>query len=282
MKEITLLANAKLNLYLDITGRRADGYHLLETVMQSVDLCDVVSVRLCGEGITVSCSDPRIPGGEANICYKAARAFFGTAGISAGAEIYIEKRIPSGAGMGGGSADAAAVLRGLNTLYGAALSDEELSRAALSVGADVPFCLFGGTKLCRGIGELMEDIPPVRDVCFLVIMPQFTCPTGEAYRRWDSAPLSPRGLLAAFLEGGAYSPEKMYNVFETLYDDARIENIRQRLLIEGGAKGAMMTGSGAAVFGIFEGEDAASKAAALFPQCFSAVCRPSGQSVKAL
>ena len=122
MNEVSLLANAKLNLYLDITGRREDGYHLLETVMQSVDLCDFVTISLGGEGVRVSCSDPLIPQDEGNICYKAAAAFFNEIKESGGAEIHIEKRIPHGAGLGGGSADAAAVLLGLNQLCGGVIS----------------------------------------------------------------------------------------------------------------------------------------------------------------
>lgn len=276
MSHITLSARAKLNLYLDITGRRADGYHLLETVMQSVSLADRVSITLyeCGRGITASCSDPLLPRDEENLAGKAARLFMDEAGECAGADIRIEKRIPSGAGMGGGSADAAAVLFGLNRLYGERLSDERLSALALKCGADVPFCLFGGTKLCKGIGEQMEDIAPVRGVFFLVVMPDFSCPTGEAYRKWDSAPLPPRGKLADFLEEGISCPENMHNVFEVLYSDPRIEKIRRRLLIEGGAKGAGLTGSGAAVFGIFTDRESAEKAAGLFPERFTAVCTP--------
>lgn len=276
---IALEARAKLNLYLDITGRRADGYHLLETVMQSISLADRVEITLKAGGISVSCSDSTLPQDGDNIAGKAARLFFEAAGISEGAKIHIEKRIPSGAGMGGGSADAAAVLYGLNVLYEKPLSSERLAELALLCGADVPFCLFGGTKLCRGIGEVMEDLPPIGECFFLVVMPEFTCPTGAAYKKWDSSPLPPRGWLEDFLENGIGCPEYMYNVFETLYEDPRIEKIRRRLLIEGGAKGAGLTGSGAAIFGIFPDRKSAQKAAALFPDRFTAVCSPESRGI---
>lgn len=277
MEKVTLLANAKLNLYLDITGRRADGYHLLETVMQSVDLCDVVTVTR-GEKISVTCTDPNIPSGEGNICHRAALAFFGRAGDGFGAEVRIDKRIPSGAGMGGGSADAAAALRGLNALAGNALSEEELLRAALTVGADVPFCLCGGTRVCRGIGELMESAPPITEGCYLVVKPQYSCPTGAAYASYDSAPREPKNALSQFITSGADYAGRLYNVFEELYADERTERIKRRLL-SAGARGASLTGSGSAVFGVFVDESAAGSAAELFPQCFTAVCRPCAAGV---
>ncbi|MDE6727293.1 MAG: 4-(cytidine 5'-diphospho)-2-C-methyl-D-erythritol kinase, partial [Oscillospiraceae bacterium] len=181
---ITLIAHAKINLFLDITGKLANGYHLLETVMQSVDLSDIVSVEQ-SDGITVSCSDPEIPENDGNICYKAAELFFELLGHRGGADIYIDKRIPHGAGLGGGSADAAAVLRGLNKLYGKPFDDETLLALAARVGADVPFCLVGGTKLCSGIGEVMTDTEPYPQRHFLIVKPDFECDTKAAYADYD-------------------------------------------------------------------------------------------------
>lgn len=276
---ITLKAHAKLNLYLDITGRRNDGYHLLETVMQSISLCDRVTVAAVGGEINVTCDAPHIPVGSGNICHKAARLYLDEIHCADGADISIEKRIPSGAGMGGGSADAAAVLLGLNMLYDNAVSGQRLAELALMCGADVPFCLCGGTKLCRGIGE---EITPLADMAqgkyFVVVMPDFTCPTGEAYKKWDASPLPVWGKLDAFLEEGMECPENMYNVFEVLYSDKRIEKTRQKLLIEGGANAAMLTGSGAAVFGVFSDEETAQRAAGLF--CgFAKVCVPTRSGI---
>lgn len=267
-----LNAYAKLNLYLDITGRRADGYHLLETVMQSVSLADEVTVVVsAGSGITLSCSREDIPSDSRNTAYRAAELFLQRAGASGSVCIDIEKNIPSGAGMGGGSADAAAVLKALNAAFDEPLSEAELLEIAAQVGADVPFCLVGGAKLCRGIGEEMSDITPAEGA-FLVVKPEFGCPTGEAYRRYDESPLEIHGGLERFSAGlpGDYAPE-MYNVFQRLYADERIERICARLT-ELGAKGAMLTGSGSAVFGVFDGESGAQRACGEFPGCFTAVC----------
>lgn len=271
MKEITLTAYAKLNLYLDITGRRDDGYHLLETVMQSVSLADYVKIALKESGgISVSCSDPRIPANEGNICHKAARLFFEEIG-GGSADIHIEKRIPSGAGMGGGSTDAAAVLKGLNELCGGVLGEQRLHELAARVGADVPFCLYGGTKLCRGIGDIISEAPPIGECAFLVVMPDHACSTAEAYRKYDSSPLPPKGALEEFISSGGEYWRHLYNVFEELYGDPKISEITDRLR-SAGALGAALTGSGAAVFGIFEDADRAAAAAKAFPTLFSAVC----------
>lgn len=182
--------------------------------------------------------------------------------------------------MGGGSADAAAVLKALNTAFGEPLSESELLGIAAQVGADVPFCLIGGTKLCRGIGEQMSDIPVTEGV-FLVVKPEFGCPTGEAYRKYDESPLEIHGGLERFTAGlpGNYAPE-MYNVFQRLYSDKRIEDICARLTTLG-AKGAMLTGSGSAVFGVFDNEANAKRASGEFPGCFTAVsgCVREGVSI---
>ncbi len=277
---MTVIANAKLNLYLDIVGTREDGYHLLETVMQSITLSDVLDIDITdGDGIELSCDRADIPSDERNIAYKAARAYLNAADIKAKVHISIQKRIPSGAGMGGGSADAAAVLAALNKHFGA-LDRERLFETALSVGADVPFCLAGGTKICKGIGELISDAPKVKGCAFLVVMPDFTCPTGEAYRKYDSAPIAARNDFSEFSESlsdGGFA-DKMYNAFEVLYADERIEAIKARL-IEAGAMGAMLTGSGAAVFGVFSDETAAAKAAQSFPMNFTSVCCPTENGI---
>lgn len=260
---LTLLAYAKINLFLDITGKRADGYHLLETVMQSVDLPDIVTLELADSGITVSSSDPTVPENEGNICYKAAKLFFALLGKSGGASVRIDKRIPLGAGLGGGSADAAAVLRGLNELSGEPFDEETLLGLAAKVGADVPFCMVGGTKLCRGIGELMSDEKPYPAHCFLIVKPDFGVDTKTAYAEYDRSPLPQRERNA----------NGYYNVFRAIYKNDELDNIVQKL-IELGADGAELTGSGSTVFGAFSAEDKAAAAAKLFPSCFTAVCRP--------
>lgn len=260
---LTLIAHAKINTFLDITGKRADGYHLLETVMQSIDLADIVTVKLTGSGMTVSCSDPTVPENEGNICYKAADLFFTLLGKHGGADIYIDKRIPHGAGLGGGSADAAAVLRGLNELYDKPFDEEDILKIAAKTGADVPFCMTGGTKLCRGIGEEMEDTAPLHTHYYLIVKPDFGCDTRSAYGKYDKAPVPRKERCVG----------EFYNVFRELYKNEQINGIVQRLK-DLGAHGAELTGSGSAVFGAFMYEREAAAAAKKFPNCFTAVCRP--------
>lgn len=273
MTELTVIANAKLNLYLDITGKRPDGYHLIESVMQSVDLSDFLTIKR-DTSLRVNCSDPLIPQNEGNICHKAAKLFFEEIGAAdSGAEIFIEKRIPHGAGLGGGSADAAAALIGLNRLYGGAVSEKRLSEIGAKVGADVPFCMTGGVKICTGIGELLRDAEPFPERVFLVVMPDFRCDTKSAYVRYDAAKLPKKGGLAELVNSGKAFPKKMYNVFQKLYADERIEKLCERL-IACGAEGASLSGSGAAVFGVFTSADKAANAARSFPDFFTAVCKP--------
>lgn len=265
---ITLIAHAKINLFLDITGKRDDGYHLLETVMQSVDLSDIVTVELTNSGITADCSDPTVPKNEGNICFKAAERFFSLLGESGGAKIHIDKRIPHGSGLGGGSADAAAVLLGLNELSGQPFDEETLLKLAAQIGADVPFCMVGGTKLCRGIGEVMSAEQPYPAACFLIVKPDFGCDTKSAYADYDRSSVPRRERRA-----GEY-----YNVFRAIYQNERLNAIVERLT-ELGADGAELTGSGSAVFGAFSDEETAKTAARQFPECFTAVCKPMSRGI---
>jgi len=281
VEEITLCAYAKLNLYLDITGKREDGYHTLETVMQSVDLADLVTVRKRSEGISVSCSNPLIPENEGNICHKAAKLFFEAAGLSGGAEIRIEKRIPSGAGLGGGSADAAGALYGLNLLYDNPLSGNELLPVAAKTGADVPFCLLGGTRVCTGIGDEMSgtvELSGLSERCFLVVMPDFALSTKSAYSLYDENPLPSKNGLQGFLSDEGGFAGKLYNVFGALYSDKRINDIAKGLE-SAGAECACLTGSGSAVYGVFSEYGKALFAARSFPQYFTCVCKPTNTGI---
>lgn len=272
-EKITIAAHAKLNLYLDIVGTRADGYHLLETVLQSVDLCDIVEVSAARERISVSCSNPEIPTGEKNICHKAAKRFAERVGGNFGAEIHIEKRIPDGAGLGGGSADAAAVLYALNELNGLPMRSDELLQLAAEIGADVPFCLTGGLAVCRGIGEEIEPLKPLPELFYLIVKPNFRCPTQDAYKLYDKAPVPARNALEAFCNAGLRYPELLYNVFEEVYGSLEISSIKTKLR-EKGALGALLTGSGSAVFGVYETALQAASAAREFPEMFTAVAKP--------
>lgn len=272
-EKITVMARAKLNLYLDIVGRRNDGYHILETVLQSVDLCDIVEVTAAREGIAVSCSNPEIPQGDGNICHKAAKRFLERVDGNFGVDIHIEKRIPDGAGLGGGSADAAAVLYALNELNGLPMRPDELLKLAAEIGADVPFCLTGGLAVCRGIGEVIEPMSPLPERFYVIVKPNFRCPTQAAYKLWDSKPVPSKNALEAFCDAGSRYPEMLYNVFEEIYGNPEISAIKAKL-IETGALGALLTGSGSAVFGVYKTAQEAASAARAFPEMFTAVASP--------
>ena len=263
MEQIFLKACAKLNLFLDITGKCENGYHLIKSVMQSVDIFDRVSVKKSSE-ISVKCSESALDG-EHNLAHKAAALFFGQTGTAGGAEIYIEKRIPMQAGMAGGSADAAAVLYGLNRLYEAKLSAGELCAMGARLGADLPFCLCGGTMLCEGIGERLSPLPELSDCFFVIVKPEIGMSTAESYRIYDEHE-------AAGLEHGDFSAmntaleaENIQNVGKALYNALEctvpdsVLKIKSALL-KVGAEGALMTGSGTAVFGIFQSIEKAAAA----------------------
>lgn len=262
-------AYAKVNLTLDVTGRREDGLHTLDTVMQSVALWDEIELTPGGQpGIRLQCSRDYIPVDNGNTAFRAARYFFQKIGLqNEGLTIAINKRIPSRAGMGGGSTDAAAVLRALNKIYGANLPIETLWDLATRVGADVPFCIEGGTCRCTGIGEIIQpiaELPP----CFLVICkPPAGMSTLRAYALLDKYPMShsygtPRMVEA--LEKGSLlkAAQSLSNRFEETLRLVQVRDIKKSLL-SAGALGAVMTGSGSAVYGIFDSEPAARNAAHL-------------------
>ena len=281
MKSITLPARAKLNLTLDILRKRPDGYHDLQMVMQTVSLHDDVTVALTeGEGVLCRCGD--IPGDESNLAVKAARAFFAETGIAPrGLDIDITKRIPAQAGMAGGSADGAAVLRALQTLLIPELANAELERIGALVGSDVPYCVRGGTRLATGRGEILRDAPPLPDCGIAICKPEFSIRTPELFARIDArrSAVHPDtealwgALAAGDLPGAAL---RMYNVFEDVLPPrcGEIYELKTELLSLG-ALCAVMTGTGSAVFGIFPDLPAAQAAADAMKsdarECFSAV-----------
>lgn len=265
-------AYAKINLTLDIVGRREDGYHMLETVMQTVSLCDMVSVEKA-DTIEIDCSAEGVPTDEHNTCHKAARLFFEQTGIDDGVKIIIEKHIPSEAGLGGGSSDAAATLCLLNELYGAELTYIELERVAAKVGADVAFCIQGGTALCRGIGEEMTRLESVPKRYVLLVKPDFGVSTPEAYKLFDKKGIQSSAGTKAFvnaLNKGDVPYLHISNDLETALKNDEIAMIRSEL-IDLGAEAAQMTGSGSCVFGLFvnknDAENAQSVMAGKYPFC---------------
>ena len=281
MREQTVLAYAKVNLTLDILRRRPDGYHDLEMVMQSISLHDVVTVRAetGSGGIIVHAGREDLPSGPENIAWKAADAFFRAAGLrSDGVEITIEKNIPAAAGMAGGSADGAAVLRALRDILCPEMPDTELEEIGARVGSDVPFCVHGGTALAEGRGERLTDLPPMPACSMVICKPEFGLSTPKLFGRVRADELKRRpdhdamkaALAAGDLPGVAGS---LCNVFcEVLTEEEALEiaHIRHAML-ENGALNAVMTGSGPTVFGLFEKEAAARAAADLLKEEYAQV-----------
>ena len=284
MKTVHEKAYAKLNISLDVGKRREDGFHEMTMVMQSISLADAVTVTLNDTGrVRARTSLPFIPGDERNLAVKAALCYLEAIGRQGqGAWIEIQKAVPVGAGMGGGSSDAAAVLRAMNALFDHALSTPELEKLSCAVGSDVAFCVAGGTALATGRGEKLEALPPLPDCAFVVCKPEFSISTPELFRKLDQMPLrrhpDTAGLVAAIREGQLGQVcRRMYNVFEDV-DDRRmrtVADIKSRLL-DAGALGAVMTGTGSAVFGVFApGQAMESVCSSLrreYGFCESAVC----------
>lgn len=256
MNSIGIKAPAKINLFLDITGKLNNGYHEIASVMQTIDLFDYVSIEKADK-ITVKCNKGNIDG-ENNIAYKAAKLFFENTGIDSGADIFIDKRIPMQAGMAGGSADAAAVLYGLNRIFDEPLSVEELCRIGAKCGADVPFSLMGGTMLAEGIGDKLSPLPSMPDCWLVIVKPDFGMSTPESYKYYDEHELfalehpDEQNLIHSLEENDLSSLcGSLYNVLEHTVEDSSIDEIKNEML-KHGALGSMMTGSGTAVFGIFD------------------------------
>lgn len=261
MDSISVRACAKLNLFLDITGKRPDGYHTLSSVMQSVDLFDYVKISK-SDSLSVRCSKAELDG-ENNIAYKAAKFFFETAKISSGADIYIKKRIPTEAGLAGGSADAAAVLFGLNRLFEAGLSEAELRKIGAKCGADVPFSLTGGTMLAEGIGDEFTKLSPLPDCWIVIVKPEIGMSTKASYQYYDEhGSETPEHGDASAIVSALESEdlravcEGFYNVLESAVPGGIISDIKDKCA-SCGALGSAMTGSGTAVFGIFDDEEKA-------------------------
>lgn len=255
-------AYAKINLYLSVTGKRPDGYHEIESIMQQVSLCDTVSITkndYSGTNrISVTCTDETIPTDRRNIVWKCAEAFFAAFGITEyDLSIHIVKRIPSAAGLAGGSSDGAAVLKLLNAAYGTNATVEKLCEIGAGIGADIPFCIVGKTCICRGIGELLSPVElPFQPYGVLIVFPGNGVSTPEAYRRLDEcAPDRQIHTLSDVLlpMQNAMTPLNLYNAFERavfpLHDGAAY--LRNRLLGLG-ALTSLMSGSGPSVFGLFE------------------------------
>ena len=274
MKQVTVLAPAKLNLALDVVGLLPNGYHDLDMVMQTITLYERLTLRRAEE-VRLHLPGSWVPVNEKNTAVKAARAFFRYTGLAGGVEMEIEKHIPVRAGMAGGSADAAGVLVGLNALYEARLSTSELCALGAGIGADVPFALMGGTCRVQGVGDFLKALPPCPPCWFVVAMPSVGVSTPEAFARYDQmgSPIHPdlaaqeaairAGDLAALCAASGNALEHCSGAKETPHIRA--------ILDEQGALASLMTGSGAAVFGVFDSEAKAQAARAALRQQYKQV-----------
>ena len=257
-------AAAKINLMLDVVGVLPNGYHSLYMIMQSVDCYDYVRVdRTEKPGIKIVTADPRVPTDNRNIAYKAAEAFFEKTGIceNNGIEIEIEKHIPMAAGLAGGSADGAGVIFALNRLFDTGLSTFEMCEIGEKVGADVPFSIHGGTALCTDIGSVIAPLPDLTDCCVLICKPPVDVSTLGAYKLIDSAKRLRHGDRVNMLYAMKHNDrELMYkkamNVFEQVIEVPQRPYLKA-FMKKHGAKLALMSGSGAAIYGVFEGKKCA-------------------------
>ncbi|TET27566.1 4-(cytidine 5'-diphospho)-2-C-methyl-D-erythritol kinase [Candidatus Aerophobetes bacterium] len=262
MKELTFQAAAKINLYLDILGRRSDGYHEIESIIQSVRLYDKIILRLKGREIKIRCTHPEVPLDEENTCYRAAEILLTVLGMRQGLEIEIQKNIPIGSGLGGGSADAAATLIGMRKLFQIDIPFSDLSKLALELGSDVPFCLLGGTALVRGRGEKIIPLPLLKNGWFILVDPGISISTSWVYSRLQGKLTKKRLNIKLIKElikkEGMRGVSKfpLYNKLEEVVIE-RFPTLRdiKAKLIEAGATGALMTGSGSTIFAVAEDEE---------------------------
>ncbi len=262
MRALTLQTPAKINLCLSVLGRRSDGYHELEMLMQMVGLYDEVRVALKERGVSVACDSAAVPSGEGNIAFKAAAEMIDVAGGGAGLTIEIKKRIPVAAGLGGGSSDAAAVLAACNRLLGTGFGRERLAEIGARLGMDVPFFFYGPSALAQGRGEILTSLAPLGRFWVLLVNPGFETSTAWVYKKLNLE-LTKKGKCnkIAGLSVGRIA-EGLHNDLESVTASAHsvIGRIEEALMAEG-ALGARMSGSGPTVFGVFETRAACKTAA---------------------
>ena len=291
MNSITLKSRAKINLSIDVLGKRQDGYHLVEMIMQTIDLYDLIEINeKDNDQITIKSTSDEIPLDCNNLVYKAANLIKKTFNINKGVEIHIKKNIPVAAGMAGGSSNAAAVLVGLNKLWNLNLSNQQLEKIGLKLGADVPFCINGGAVLASGIGEELTPIKGLtKDVCILVCKPDLFVSTKEVYeciysKDIDKRPNNKFLIECLKNEDTRQLAENMFNVLEGVTMDKHpvIQQIKD-IMTNNRALGAMMSGSGPTVFGLYENREDAVKCKAIlekqFKQTFVVACEEKGVEV---
>jgi len=276
LKTIKIKAAAKVNLTLEITGKKSDGYHDIRSIMQSVGLFDIVTLfENNSEKITVSCNRSDIPCDDSNIVCKCAKAFYKRSGRKCdGLHIDIQKNIPAQAGLAGGSADGAAVIVGLNELCGRPFSQNELEVMGGSSGADISFCIHGGTVLCEGIGTTLTPLDNIPKCWFVLIKPPVGISTAQAYKAVDSKPyISARSSekMLSVIDDVTKIGQLLQNDFEDALNISELLNIKREILTFEGALGACMSGSGSTVFGLFSEYDKAAACANAFKDRFKDV-----------
>ncbi len=269
MEKCIRKAYAKINLGLDVIGRLENGYHEVKMIMQTVDIYDVLTLKKISEGIVVTTDNGELPTDDNNLIYKAARLMKEKYGVQDGISIHLEKNIPIAAGMAGGSTDAAAAFLGMNELFGLGASLSELQELGVKVGADVPYCIMGGTALAEGIGEKLSELPAPPDCYLVVAKPDINVSTKYVYEHLDEegVPAHPDidGMIQSLKQGDLRGiASRLGNVLEmvTVREHTIITDIKKSML-ESGALGSLMSGSGPTVFGIFEEREKAETATEL-------------------
>ena len=264
-KSLRLKSYAKINFNLKVLGRRQDGYHEIDSLIQNISLCDDIHLTETDHGITVTCLSLRVPQGKENIAYKAAEAFFNMTGVNKGVDISIEKRVPVAAGLGGGSSNAAAVIIGLNHMFGTNISRMKMLGLAEGIGSDVPFFIEGGTVHVRGRGEVVEKLKPSSETWIVLVAPKFEISAKFAYDEFDKVlAFRLRRKEAPKLSSVEISSWAMSSILHNDLEEPvsakhkEIAKIKERLLSLG-ATGAAMSGSGPAVFGLAQDEASAGK-----------------------
>jgi 4-diphosphocytidyl-2-C-methyl-D-erythritol kinase len=267
MKEVEIDSYSKINLTLNILAKRQDGYHNIETIMQSINLADRVFIKEEKEGIKIKCNHPQVPIDDQSLAYRSAEKILNRCRVTKGVKIEIDKKIPLASGMAGGSANSASILVGINKLFTLNLSNEDLRGMGEELGMDVPFCIQNGTALAYHRGEKVTSLSPVNPPLWIIIInPGFEIPTKWAYNNLDLNLIkreknNTKAMLEALKGGGARGIAKnLFNSFEELIIEKypEIGKIKDRL-IEEGALGALMSGSGSTVFGIAQNEEQALK-----------------------
>lgn len=251
-------AYAKINIALDVVGKRDDGYHLLRMIMQTIDLYDIIEIEKINSGIELKCNKHYVPTDERNLAYKAAKLFKETYSIDDGVYINLIKNIPVSAGLAGGSTDAAGVLKLMNKIFNINADDEELKSLGLKLGADVPYCISGGTALCEGIGEKITALKPFKDKILVLIKPPFGVSTKEVYKAFDLSKVIFHPRIDELIENMKnddiyFVANNMKNLLEnvTLKKHRVIVNIKEEVKLNG-CIGTMMSGSGPTVFAFFD------------------------------